>query len=88
MSAEVEIYTTMYCPFCWRAKDLLSAKNVNYVEIDVGAAPDKRREMMERSPGGRTVPQIFINGTPIGGSDELAALDSRGQLDPMLAVAG
>jgi len=87
MSAEVEIYTTMYCPYCWRAKDLLSAKSVDFVEIDVGAEPERRREMMDRSAGGRTVPQIFINGTPVGGSDELHALDRQGKLDPMLAGA-
>jgi glutaredoxin 3 len=87
MSAEVEIYTTMYCPFCWRAKDLLSSKSVDYVEIDVGAEPDRRREMTDRSHGGRTVPQIFINGTPVGGSDELHALDRQGKLDPMLTGA-
>ena len=87
MSAEVEIYTTMYCPYCWRAKDLLSSKSIDYVEVDVGAEPDKRREMTQRSEGGRTVPQIFINGIPIGGCDELHALDNQGKLDPMLAGA-
>ena len=84
ITAEVEIYATQYCPFCWRAKDLLSSKGVEYTEIDVGMDSDLRREMTERSGGGRTVPQIFINGTPIGGCDELYALDSQGALNPML----
>lgn len=86
-NAEVEIYTTMYCPFCWRAKDLLSSKNVDYTEVDVGADPGKRREMQERAQGGRTVPQIFIDGKPIGGCDELYALERQGALDPLLAGA-
>ena len=87
MSAEVEIYTTMYCPYCWRAKELLSAKSVTFTEINVGGSADKRREMTTRAEGGRTVPQIFINGIPIGGCDELYALEHKGQLDPMLGTA-
>jgi glutaredoxin 3 len=83
-AVKVEIYTTMYCPYCWRAKELLSAKNVDFIEVDVGADPVKRREMQVRSDGGQTVPQIFINGAPIGGCDELYALEQKGQLGPML----
>ena len=87
ITAEVEIYATQYCPFCWRAKDLLSSKGVDYTEIDVGMDSGLRREMTERSGGGRTVPQIFINGSPIGGCDELYALESQGALNPMLEGA-
>lgn len=81
----VEIYTTPICGYCQRAKRLLSSKGVAFVEIDVMAEPARRAEMVERSGGGRTVPQIFIDGTPIGGCDDLHALERRGQLDPMLA---
>jgi glutaredoxin 3 len=85
--AEVTMYTTMFCPFCIRAKRLLDMKGVPYTEIDVSSSPPLRREMEERSGGGRTVPQIFIDGAPIGGSDELMALESRGELDGMLQGA-
>jgi len=84
ITAEVEIYATQYCLFCWRAKDLLSSKGVDYTEIDVGMDSGLRREMTERSGGGRTVPQIFINGSPIGGCDELYALEHEGALNPLL----
>jgi len=83
--ATVEIYTTMWCPFCHRAKHLLSGKGVTFTEIDVGMSVTKKREMMERADGRYTVPQIFIDGVGIGGSDELAALEASGKLDPMLA---
>lgn len=83
--AKVEIYTTMFCPFCWRAKALLSKKDVEFTEYDVGGSSDARTTMRERANGRRTVPQIFIDGQGIGGSDELAALDSTGKLDAMLA---
>lgn len=81
----VEIYTTPICGYCHRAKRLLAAKGVPFTEIDVMADPSRRAEMMQRSGGGQTVPQIFIDGTPIGGCDELHALERRGALDPMLA---
>lgn len=84
--AKVTIYTTMMCGYCSRAKKLLESKGQKYTEIDVGMDPDKRREMQEKSKGGRTVPQIFINGVHIGGSDDLALLDRQGKLDPMLAA--
>ena len=80
----VEIYTTRSCPFCVAAKSLLTRKGVEFVEVDVGADPALRREMSERAAGRRTVPQIFINGEGIGGSDELHALDRQGKLDPLL----
>ncbi|RMF09883.1 MAG: glutaredoxin 3 [Alphaproteobacteria bacterium] len=83
--AQVEIYTTMMCPYCYRAKNLLESKGVAYQEIDVGMDPDRRAEMIERAGGRRTVPQIFINGRHVGGSDELASLDAAGKLDELLA---
>ncbi|HCP80953.1 glutaredoxin 3 [Octadecabacter ascidiaceicola] len=82
--ATVEIYTTPICGFCHRAKRLLSSKGVSFTEIDVMQDPSRRAEMMQRANGGRTVPQIFIDGQHIGGSDEMAALDRAGKLDPLL----
>ena len=70
--AEVEIYTTMMCPFCWRAKSLLKKKGVAFTDIGVDGRPDKRREMSERAGGNQLVPQIFIDGTAIGGFLTLA----------------
>jgi len=83
--AKVVVYTTEYCPYCVRAKALLQHKGVSYEEIDVGA-DDAQREHMIQASGRRTVPQIFINDTPIGGYDELAALDRQGELDKLLAA--
>jgi len=85
--AEIEIYTTMLCPYCHRAKSLLDRKGVRYKEIDVSYDPDGRKAMTERAGGQTTVPQIFIDGRPIGGSDELAALDDEGKLDRLLGVS-
>jgi glutaredoxin 3 len=82
----VEVYTTMFCGFCARAKRLLSLKGVEFTEFDVSMDAQKRAEMMERSNGGRTVPQIFINGQHIGGCNELEMLDSDGGLDPLLSA--
>ena len=82
----VEIYTTPICGFCAMAKRLLDQKGVSYQEIDVMSAPARRAEMTQRSNGGRTVPQIFIAGTPIGGCDDLYALERAGKLDAMLAA--
>ena len=82
--AEVEIYTTPLCPYCWRAKRLLSRKGVAFVEIDLWQQPQRRSEMIERAGGRRTVPQLFVDGRAIGGSDELAALERRGELDSLL----
>ncbi len=84
--ADVTIYTTMLCPYCFRAKALLESKGVPYEEIDVGMDADKRAEMEKRANGGYTVPQIFIGGEHIGGSDELAALEAAGKLDSLLTV--
>ncbi len=82
--ATVEIYTTPICPFCIQAKRLLKKKRVSYTEIDVMGSPERRKEMIERSNGGHTVPQIFIDGKPIGGCDELFELDFDDELDPLL----
>lgn len=84
MTAEVLIYTTPYCPYCIRAKAHLRQKGVNFQEIDVSGDRAKRAWLYEAT-GRTTVPQIFINGKPIGGCDDMLALDRRGQLDPMLA---
>jgi glutaredoxin 3 len=83
--AKVEIYTTMICPYCVRAKRLLAERKADYVEFDVMADSAKRAEMQRRAGGRTSVPQIFINGKHIGGSDELYALDRAGGLAPMLA---
>ena len=84
MSAEVTLYTTRYCPYCVRARQLFSAKGVVFREIAVDDQPERRREMTERS-GQRTVPQIWIGDRHIGGCDELYDLARRGQLDALLA---
>lgn len=79
----VKIYTTSTCPYCVRAKRLLQEKNVPYEEIDVGWDDDARMRLVQRT-GRQTVPQIFIGERHVGGSDELHALDERGELDPLL----
>jgi glutaredoxin 3 len=84
--AKVEIYTSMWCGYCGRAKSLLIKKGAEFIEYDVDSEPAKRREMEARSNGGYTVPQIFINDEHIGGSDDLAALERAGQLDAKLAA--
>ncbi len=81
----VEIYTTPTCPYCIAAKGLLTKKGIVFTEIDVSRDPALRVAMTERAKGRRTVPQIFIGGTPIGGSDDLHALDRAGKLAAMLA---
>jgi glutaredoxin 3 len=85
--AEVELYTTMYCPYCSRARALLQRKGVAYVDIDIAEEPARRDEMIRRAQGRSTVPQIFINGEHIGGYDDLAALDRAGELDPKLGTS-
>ncbi|AKT36182.1 glutaredoxin 3 [Chondromyces crocatus] len=84
MEANVTIYVTGYCPYCTRAKALLSQKGVKYTEVNVESRDDLRRWMHQAS-GQRTVPQIFINGQSVGGFSDIAALDKAGQLDPLLA---
>lgn len=81
----VEIYTTPTCGFCHAAKRLLDQKGVDYTEIDVWAAPERRPEMMQRANGRRTVPQIFVGETHVGGCDDLYALEQAGKLDALLA---
>ena len=83
--AEVEIYTTMWCGYCSRAKRLLAEHGVAFREIDVSAQPERRPEMVARAGGRSTVPQIFINGSHVGGCDDLQALDADGKLTPLLA---
>ena len=85
--AKVEIYTTPFCPFCHHAKQLLDAKGVEFTEINVMMNPARKQEMIARAGGGYTVPQIFIDDRPIGGCDELYALDTEQQLDPLLKGA-
>ena len=84
--AEIEIYTTPFCPYCARAKRLLDQKGVAFVEIDLWQFPERRAEMVERAGGRRTVPQLFVDGRSIGGSDELAELERSGELDVMLGT--
>jgi glutaredoxin 3 len=81
----VEIYTSPLCGFCHAAKRLLNQKNVEFTEIDVLRDADRKAEMIERANGGRTVPQIFIGETHVGGCDDLYALENAGELDALLA---
>jgi glutaredoxin 3 len=81
---KVEVYSKMVCPFCVRAKALLSHKGVEYTEIMVDQDPEKLDEMLMRSEGKRTVPQIFIGDQSIGGFDELWTLEQQGELDKLL----
>ena len=82
--AKVEIYTTQWCPYCSAAKSLLAQKGVAYDEIDA-EDPEVRSAMVQRANGRRTVPQIFIGETHVGGFDDMSALDRRGKLDALLA---
>lgn len=84
--SKVEIYTKFTCGYCARAKSLLEAKGVDFDEYDIGADAPKRAEMIERASGRTTVPQIFINGRHIGGSDDLHALEAGGKLDSLLSA--
>jgi glutaredoxin 3 len=83
-AAKVEIYTKWGCPYCVQAKALLDRKGAVYSEYDITLGGPKRAEMLERVPDARTVPQILINDQPVGGSDDLHALDAAGKLDPLL----
>lgn len=83
----ITIYTKDFCPYCVRAKALLTKKGVTFTEIEAASRPEKRREMQERSGGRNTFPQIFIGTTHVGGCDDLHALDARGKLDPLLKGA-
>ena len=81
----VVLYTTPFCGYCMAAKRMLAAKGVNFEEIDVARDPGKRAEMTQRSNGGRTVPQIFVGETHLGGFDVMNALERAGKLDAILA---
>ena len=85
---KVEIYTRWGCGYCVAAKALLDRKGVAYAEHDVSMGGASRAEMLGRVPGATTVPQILIDGQPVGGSDDLHALDRQGKLDAMLGLAG
>lgn len=86
MLADVVLYTKPGCGYCHAAKALLDGKGVDYAEIVAAHDPSKKQEMIQRSGGRMTFPQIFIDGKHIGGADDLRALDRRGALDPMLAA--
>lgn len=85
--SDITIYTTALCGYCYRAKSLLSDKGVAFTEHDVTFDAGLRREMSERAGGRTSVPQIFIGDTHVGGADDLAALEERGELDALLAGA-
>lgn len=82
----VDVYTKFGCGYCYRAKRLLESKGVEFVEHDITMGGSKRADMLDRAPGAMTVPQIFIGDVHIGGSDDLAALERSGRLDPLLAA--
>jgi glutaredoxin 3 len=82
---QIRVYTTQICPYCVRAKSLLKKKGAAFEEIDVGMDVAARDQMLKASGGARTVPQIFIGDTHVGGCDELYALEREGKLDPLLA---
>ncbi len=84
MTGLVEVYSTMLCPFCYRAKSLLKRKGIEFQEIDVMLSPGKRREMVERSGGRTSVPQIFVDGRHVGNCDEIHELEFKGQLTGIL----
>ncbi len=83
---EIVVYTKDYCPYCHAAKDLLRKKGAAFTEVDIQKHPERRAEMIQKSGGRSTVPQIFIGGTHVGGCDDIHALDGAGKLDPMLAA--
>ena len=82
---KIDIYTKFGCPFCVRAKNLLDQKGAEYEEFDITLGGPKKAEMLQRAPDARTVPQIFVGETHVGGSDELAALERAGKLEALLA---
>ena len=82
--AKIEIYSGDYCPYCVRAKSLLKQRGLEFIEYNIQADPEKRVEMMERSHGARTIPQIFINNQHLGGCDDLYAIDKKGELHAWL----
>jgi len=82
----IDIYTTPYCLFCIWAKKLLENKKLEFTEIDLSENPDKFEEMLSKSNGARTVPQIFVNGEHIGDCDHIHNLDQKGELDKILKI--
>ena len=84
--ANIEIYTTPFCGFCYQAKSLLNDKGVDYIEVDIISQPKRHSEMIERAGGLQTVPQIFIDNQHIGGCDELYELEAKDKLDSILDV--
>ena len=84
--ALIEIYTKFFCPYCARAKKLLGEKGAAFEEYEISADSQKREEMIQRAGGRTTVPQIFIDGRHVGGSDDLAALEREGRLDALLTA--
>jgi len=88
MIATVQVYSTSYCPYCDRAKALLRKRDVPFEEIDVTHDQEKRAWLVQATGGRRTVPQIFIDDQPVGGSDDLHALDSKGELEKLLHRTG
>ena len=87
MTQRIEIYSSMLCPFCYRAKKLLESKGAAFEEIDVMLSPGKRQEMIERSGGRTSVPQIFVDGQHLGNCDEIYALEAEGKLANILKEA-
>ncbi len=85
--ARVEIYSSLLCPYCYRAKKLLDAKGVDYEEIDLMLKPWRRAEMIERSGGRTSVPQIFVDGSHLGNCQEMLALEAAGRLARILEAA-
>lgn len=86
LAQRIVVYSTPFCGYCGAAKRLLTDKGAEFTEIDVMFEPARRQEMIEKSGGRRTVPQIFIDGRHVGGFDDLSALDSSGELDGLLAA--
>ncbi|MBP7843432.1 MAG: glutaredoxin 3 [Proteobacteria bacterium] len=86
--AEILFYTKDYCPYCVAAKNLLNQKGVAYTEIDVTHDSVKYQEMLTKASPRRTVPQIFINGSGVGGFDDIKALDTKGELEKLLFPSG
>ncbi|HKH32746.1 MAG TPA: glutaredoxin 3 [Beijerinckiaceae bacterium] len=83
----VRIYTKAWCPYCMAAKDLLEGKGIAFKEIEITGKPDLRGEMLAKAEGRSSVPQIFVGERHVGGCDDLYALDRKGELDKLLAVA-
>lgn len=84
MTVKIDVYSTTYCPYCVRAKEFLTKKNAAFTEIDVTGDDAARMDLVNKSGGRKTVPQIFINDQPIGGFDDMVALDRAGKLDALL----